>query len=328
MASERREWFTDVVKIKKHGIYEMAERAIKQIKERETPPQTIRVIINNEINKEEVRKALEFVGRGENIIWELVIRGKEMDKGARHEQEEALLIKTGGKKYTDVLKEINEKINIRKIGVKVDRLKKTEGGDILVKLKGKGAADKLRKELDTRMSGLNMAVRRKVNHFTITGMDPGVTEEKLQNAINAYTGIPKDEVDIKILRTNRNGEQSATIAVRPTNAEELRKYNTIVIGWVWCPISERYTPTRCYKCLHYGHSTYDCKGESRVACCYNCLKTGHTAVQCNNTAYCLTCKEEGHRMDRMQCPAYRAWVYGRGGEGNPKKCIRRNIAVK
>ncbi|XP_050503496.1 uncharacterized protein LOC126882567 [Diabrotica virgifera virgifera] len=99
MASERREWFTDVVKIKKHGIYEMAERAIKQIKERETPPQTIRVIINNEINKEEVRKALEFVGRGENIIWELVIRGKEMDRGARHEQEEALLIKTGGKMF-------------------------------------------------------------------------------------------------------------------------------------------------------------------------------------------------------------------------------------
>ncbi|XP_050507931.1 cilia- and flagella-associated protein 251-like [Diabrotica virgifera virgifera] len=172
MASERREWFTYVVKIKKHGMYEMAERAIKQIKERETPPQTIRVIINNEINQEEVRKALEFVGRGENIIWELVIRGKEMDKGARHEQQEAL-IKTGGKKYTDVLKEMNEKINIGKIGVKVDRLKKTEGGDILVKLKGKGAADKLRKEMDTRMSGLNMAVRRKENHFTITGMDLG-----------------------------------------------------------------------------------------------------------------------------------------------------------
>ncbi|XP_050505292.1 uncharacterized protein LOC126883675 [Diabrotica virgifera virgifera] len=319
MASQRRQWYTYVIKIKKQGMYEMAERALKQIKEREELPETIRVVVNNEVNKEEVRKALEFVGRGENITWEIVIRGKEMDKGARHEQEEALLIKTGGKSYTDVLKEMNQKIDIGKVGVKVDRMKKTEGGDILVKLKGKGATEKLRKEMDMRMSGINMAIRKKETHFTITGLDPGVTEKILHNAIKAYTGISKDEIDIKMLRTNRHGEQVATRVVRPTKAEELRKYDTIAIGWVACPIRERYTPTRCYKCLHYGHNTYECKRESRVACCYNCFNTGHTAAQCSSASYCLTCKEEGHRMDRMQCPAYRAWVYGRGGEREPQR---------
>uniref|UniRef100_A0A6P7H029 Cellular nucleic acid-binding protein homolog n=1 Tax=Diabrotica virgifera virgifera TaxID=50390 RepID=A0A6P7H029_DIAVI len=78
---------------------------------------------------------------------------------------------------------------------------------------------------------------------------------------------------------------------------------------------EKHTPVRCYKCLLYGHNLYECKGESRVACCYNCFNSGHTAVQCSGTAYCLTCKEEGHRMDRMTCPAYRACVYGRGRKG-------------
>uniref|UniRef100_A0A6P7GX34 Uncharacterized protein LOC114343353 n=1 Tax=Diabrotica virgifera virgifera TaxID=50390 RepID=A0A6P7GX34_DIAVI len=214
---------------------------------------------------------------------------------------------------------MNQKIDIGKIGIKVDRMKKTDGGDILVKLKGKGAAEKLRKEMDTRMSGMNMAIRRKEHNFTITKLHPGVTEEILHDAIKVYTGIPKEEVSIKMLRTNGQGEQVATIAVRPTKAEELRKYNAIVIGWVSCPIMERYTPTRCYKCLHYGHNTYECKGESRVACCYNCFKTGHTAVQCSSASYCLTCKEEGHRMDRMQCPAYRAWVYGRGRNGELQK---------
>uniref|UniRef100_A0A6P7H1F1 Uncharacterized protein LOC114343280 isoform X4 n=1 Tax=Diabrotica virgifera virgifera TaxID=50390 RepID=A0A6P7H1F1_DIAVI len=138
MASQKNQWYTYVTKIKRHGMYEMAEKAIKQIKERVKQPETvIRVIVNNEINKDDVRKSLEFVGRGENINWEIIVRGKEMDREVRNEQEEALLIKTGGKTYTDVLKEMNRKIDIGKIGVKVDRLKKTEGGDILVKLKGR-----------------------------------------------------------------------------------------------------------------------------------------------------------------------------------------------
>uniref|UniRef100_A0A6P7GQ75 Uncharacterized protein LOC114339463 n=1 Tax=Diabrotica virgifera virgifera TaxID=50390 RepID=A0A6P7GQ75_DIAVI len=128
MATVRREWYTYVAKIKDQGIYEVAEKALKQIKERKEPPEIIRVAINNEINKEKVRKALEFVGRREKITWEIIIRGKEMDKEVKNEQEESLLIKTGSKSYTDVLKEMNAKINIGKIGVKVDRLKKTEGG--------------------------------------------------------------------------------------------------------------------------------------------------------------------------------------------------------
>ncbi|XP_050515000.1 FK506-binding protein 5-like [Diabrotica virgifera virgifera] len=319
MANQRRQWYTYVTKVGEQGMYEMAVKAINIIKKREKPPETVRVIVNNEINKEDVRKALEFVGRKENIVWEIVIRGKEMDKGERHEQEEALLIKTGGKSYTDVLKEMNQKIDIGKIGLKVNRLKKTEGGDILVKLKGKGAAEKLKKEMDSKITGMSMAVRKKENYFSITAIDPGFTEEQLISAITTYTGIPEDEIDVKTLRINRHGEQVATIAVRPSKAEELRRYRTIVIGWVICPIMERHTPVRCYKCLHYGHSTYECTGESRVACCYNCFKNGHTAVQCSSTAYCLTCKEEGHRMDRMTCPAYRAWVYGRGGEREPIK---------
>uniref|UniRef100_A0A6P7FYG4 Uncharacterized protein LOC114334055 n=1 Tax=Diabrotica virgifera virgifera TaxID=50390 RepID=A0A6P7FYG4_DIAVI len=96
MANQRRQWYTYVTKVGEQGMYEMAVKAINIIKKREKPPETIRVIVNNEINKEDVRKALEFVGRKENIVWEIVIRGKEMDKGERHEQEEALLIKTGG----------------------------------------------------------------------------------------------------------------------------------------------------------------------------------------------------------------------------------------
>uniref|UniRef100_A0A6P7GZU2 Uncharacterized protein LOC114349033 n=1 Tax=Diabrotica virgifera virgifera TaxID=50390 RepID=A0A6P7GZU2_DIAVI len=167
------------------------------------------------------------------------------------------------------------------------------------------------------MTGMDTAIRRKETYFTITRLDPGVSEKSLKKSIRSYTGIPEEEVDVRVLRTNKYGEQVATITVRPSKAEELRKYGSIKVGWVICPVMERHNPIRCYKCLKFGHNTYDCKEESRAACCYNCLKNGHTAVNCTNKAFCLVCKEEGHRMDRMACPAYRALVYGRRGEGEP-----------
>ncbi|CAG9829859.1 unnamed protein product [Diabrotica balteata] len=127
---------------------------------------------------------------------------------------------------------MNQKINIGKIGVKVDRLIKTEEGDILVKLNGKGAAEKLRKEMDTRMTGINMAIRRKECFFNITGLNPGVTKERLKSAIKMYTGIPTNEIDINTLRIGKHREQVATVAVRPSKAEELRRYSSIIIDWV------------------------------------------------------------------------------------------------
>uniref|UniRef100_A0A6P7HA06 Uncharacterized protein LOC114348062 n=1 Tax=Diabrotica virgifera virgifera TaxID=50390 RepID=A0A6P7HA06_DIAVI len=174
------------------------------------------------------------------------------------------------------------------------------------------------------MEGINTTIRRKENFFTIANLDPGVSEKSLREGIKSYTGISEREIEIKVLRTNKHGEQVATIAVRPSKAEELRRYGTIKIGWTRCPVMERYAPVRCFKCLKFGHSTYECKEESRAACCYNCLKTGHTAANCNNKAYCSVCKEEGHRMDRMACPAYRALVYGRGMRENPQETNKKN----
>ncbi|XP_050512990.1 golgin subfamily A member 6-like protein 22 [Diabrotica virgifera virgifera] len=314
-------WYTFVAGIEKESggdIYDLAEKAITKIKkEMDETPKVVRVVAGNDLNKEIIRKALEYVGRRESISWEMIVRGKELEVEKKSEQEEALLIKMGGKKYNEVLSEMREKIDIGKIGLQVEKLKRTNGGDLLVKLKGRGAAEKLRAELDSKMNGMDTAIRRKETFFTITRLDPGVGEETLKKMIKSYTGVPEREIEVKVLRTNRYGEQVATIAVRPSIAEELRRYGSIKIGWVVCPIMERHNPVRCFKCLKFGHNTYECKEESRAACCYNCLQTGHTVASCGNKPYCSVCKEEGHRMDRMACPSYRALVYGRGGEGNP-----------
>ncbi|CAH1225105.1 unnamed protein product [Diabrotica balteata] len=105
-----------------------------------------------------------------------------------------------GKKYNEVLSEMREKIDIEKIGVQVDKLKRTNGGDLLVKLNGSEAAAKFRAELDSKRNGMDTAIRRKNTFFIITSLDPGVGEESLKKAINSYTGVAEGEIAVKALR--------------------------------------------------------------------------------------------------------------------------------
>ncbi|CAG9835556.1 unnamed protein product [Diabrotica balteata] len=99
-----------------------------------------------------------------------------------------------GKKYDEVLSEMREKIDIGKIGVQVEKLKRTNGGDLLVKLKARGAAAKLRAELVSKMNGMDTTIQRKETFFTITSLDPGIDEESLKKAIKSYTVVAEREI--------------------------------------------------------------------------------------------------------------------------------------
>uniref|UniRef100_A0A6P7GMR4 Golgin subfamily A member 6-like protein 22 n=1 Tax=Diabrotica virgifera virgifera TaxID=50390 RepID=A0A6P7GMR4_DIAVI len=66
-------WYTFVAGIEKESggdIYDLAEKAITKIKkEMDETPKVVRVVAGNDLNKEIIRKALEYVGRRENISW-------------------------------------------------------------------------------------------------------------------------------------------------------------------------------------------------------------------------------------------------------------------
>ncbi|XP_050505428.1 DNA ligase 1-like [Diabrotica virgifera virgifera] len=132
-ANKKTTWYTFVARLEKEqggDAYDMAVKAIKEIrKETNEIPEVMRVVVANDLNKETIRKALEYVGHGETISWEILVRGKEFGVERKVEQEKALLIKMDkGKKYNEVLSEMKNKIDIGKMGIQVDRLKRTNGG--------------------------------------------------------------------------------------------------------------------------------------------------------------------------------------------------------
>lgn len=212
-------------------------------------------------------------------------------------ERETLLIKTGDETYTDVLNKMKSRVNVE--GIKVVNVKKTKGGDLIVNLKGRGAAEKLRGELRDKMGEKIITVGKKNEvNFEIMDLDPSVKEQELIIAVCGWTGLDQAELNVRSLRENRGGGQIARVCVR--KEEEMRRHRRIKVHWQYCRVRERLTPLRCYRCM-----------EVRVKTCFKCLK--HNVRDCVNEATCLTCKESGYRMDSMECTKYKELVFDKKG---------------
>uniref|UniRef100_A0A6P7GZL6 General transcription factor II-I repeat domain-containing protein 2B-like n=1 Tax=Diabrotica virgifera virgifera TaxID=50390 RepID=A0A6P7GZL6_DIAVI len=94
MASQRRQWYTYVVKIKKQGMYEMAERALKPIKEREQPPETI-----HEFLKELMSQYVEILYHTK-VRW--LSKGKVLERFFSIRHEITLVLATKNKEFPDI----------------------------------------------------------------------------------------------------------------------------------------------------------------------------------------------------------------------------------
>ncbi|XP_056647415.1 uncharacterized protein LOC130452165 [Diorhabda sublineata] len=156
-----------------------------------------------------------------------------------------------------------------------------------------------------------MTVKRRETVFTVMEVDPFISPSELRDSIVTWTGLKNADIVVKGMRESRGGGQTATIAVREEMAAALRSVDKVKIHWQYCKVRERFTPLRCFRCLEYGHSTYQCKGKDRGRCCFSCIKEGHRAQECLNEAWCLSCSESGHRTDTMACPKYRDAVFGK-----------------
>lgn len=146
-------------------------------------------------------------------------------------------------------------------------------------------------------------MKRKCLH--IKDIDADAVEEDIRDAlINAKLIDFQDHLEIKALRPQKNGNQSATILVELSDSTKILGMGKLRVGLNICQVQERLEILRCFRCWAYDHKANRCNGEDRSKKCHKCTRDGHKARDCNEELFCPHCNENGHAAGNGRCKAF------------------------
>lgn len=292
-------------------VYNRIEELLGTIKEH--PTEKINIVVGDGLKLAYVRKICEYIFAGTNVKVKLLVQGFRSDpKKEKGKREETIMtIKTQGNSYVDMVKKLKENVDIKEIGVKIKKLRKSNKGDLMLTVDGgQNMATALEKEMKSKMDNIQVATRTEGKTiFYILGLDPTTTEDEIKQGIMRETKIRDCDVNVKGIRKGKYEEQTAIIEIPRKQAGNLIKLRKLRIGWTECGIRERIHIQRCFKCLEYGHRTRECESQAdRRDECIKCGQTGHKSKECSNNDHCVKCGVEGHRADQIKCPHFKQLI--------------------
>lgn len=282
-------------------------------------------VSSDNVDRRCLRKLLEYVFRGADINIKLVLPKKASTKSTRNRQSrkqlDSVIVKAEGRTYVELLKTVKEKVDVERLGVSVRTLRRTNAGNVLLRVEGgRKEANTLREEIKSKVLGAEVTIRSNDKVLHVADIDAATTREEVQTTLDSLPECtPPGSVYVKSLRPTRDGNQIATVLAPAELADALLKRRRITIGWSRCRLRERVDVLRCYRCLEFGHLTNSCKGQDRSADCINCGVKGHKAKDCKNLPKCIHCDGAPHRSDSTKCPKFRQVLEERTKSGQRSK---------
>lgn len=308
---------------------------LKQVM-KSTGRQKVQIAAARGLNVQYIRKIVENIFRKDSVEIKLIVPNApkvQMNKQERksvntnpRRETETLIIKVGERTYAELVKTLRSEVDVDNLNVKVNSIRKTEKGDLMVRISGEqGKAAELRSEIVSKMKDTEVNIKNNQTIFNILNIGPDVEKNEMVEALVKETEVPETAIQIKSVRPTRNGNQIATVAITNQYAKLLKQKNKVKIGWLMCSIRARVEVLKCFKCQSYGHISKDCTSISTINSCYNCGKEGHHANSCQEEAqvFCLQCNKRDHKGGSGACPLFRALLKEareadrkRGGRGS------------
>lgn len=240
---------------------------------------------------------------------------KVTPKRLRKKPEAIIIKKTGDASYADMLRKLKADPSLNDFGNHVKKIRRTQQGELLLEVEGKASAsmptyrgaieESLREMAAVRTGAQRMAV-------ICGGMDEATTTEELHSClVSQFEGILVNPDDVRGLRKMRDGTQVATVMLSVNDAITVLKKGSVTVGWSRCRITQDTRPTRCFRCLGYGHRAIHCKATDHSDCCLRCGERGHKAKGCDRPPRCLICSDNvdrNHPTGGFKCPTYKGSV--------------------
>lgn len=250
--------------------------------------------IMKEIQKQIVSLRKEFSGlqsqKNVNIMVDSYAKKVENSK------KENIIVEPKIQQNSDeTFKQVTSKIEVGKMGLRVDNVKKTQNGKLIISCDSKNVKSVLAEKLKNKI-GKNYNIKmpsKKLLKIKIIDvmkeiMDIEENEEiiemiKRQNDIGK---IDNTKVDIIKKIKNKNKSGMVIIEVDPKTHKALLEKQKINLGWNKCRVYDHINVLRCYKCYGYHHLAKECKNET---ICRKCAGNHIEKDFINNSKKCVNC---------------------------------------
>lgn len=203
-------------------------------------PGEVRLTIGKTMNRWRALKILEItrMEREVKISVASVPKAGEPEPGASTRSRRArpevgvVTIRQEGVPYAELVKRMREQVDVKQLGVKVNSIRKTRGGDVIITTAG-GAkqASLLGQEIRSKVTNCEVVAKAATTkQFFVYSVEASVTDDKLTEELSTQARTDKDNVKLIYLRPGKFGDCSALVEMPRSAAETILALKRVKVG--------------------------------------------------------------------------------------------------
>lgn len=176
-----------------------------------------------------------------------------------------------------VNKTVRQRIYPNDTGNFISRLREARNEGLLIEIRGGAETTDVVRGVVERSLGSGATVTKLKDSATVElrDLDAMTTPEEVLEALSGEAG--SESPKLVSIRKAYGGSQTAVVRMPISAANAICAGGRIRVGLVYAQVRHTIVPTRCFRCLFFGHLVRDCKGMDRSGSCWKCGLEGHFA---------------------------------------------------